>query len=682
MATSTMSRSIRRRFTEALAGFAAAAAVVFLVGGLVVDRRYLVWAVGAAVLATAGLGQLLEGRYSPVGYVTAAAGLGVVVAITGLEDDFPALFVAAALFATSVAFVTDSRREVLTAFAVMFAALTTMSILQSHEVGPARWVIGAANGVVLLSGFGFAWAVNAVVVADRDRATSLYEALFDSAGDAVMILDGAGTVEMANQRVSTLFDAEGSEIVGRPFTFFVAPRAREQWEAALAGVVGDAPQPVRLTLPGVDAVGREVSLDVTATPVKTAGEPMAVLVVRDMTARVQAERRARDLLERYRHLYDRVPVGLYRTTPDGKLVEGNPALAEILGYPTAEALVGEQVVDLYVDPDDRARVLDAIERGATSDPFRLVLRDGRTIWARSRARAVRTEEGIPVGFEGMLEDVTAEVEARREVDASLRFRTGLIGSIAHTLRTPLTGVLGFAAVLADRLDGEEAKTAQTILEQARELAATVDDFVTAARLEGGEGVTIICRPASVRSVLAEVGATMEQMGLHRPQVEVGDDVVGYCDPLRLAQAVRMLTRYRLQQGATSVSLEAQEDDGWVVIELTDDGPPPTGEAVGRFDDPRGGVGPVGPWTASRLLAAMGGYVEQQGSDPCYRLVLPTKGEDPASAASGQQQPGEAAGGEGGTHHAHGNEEGDVAEKTPVEDPEGEGAEDLHPVVEG
>ena len=303
---------------------------------------------------------------------------------------------------------------------------------------------------------------------------------------------------------------------------------------------------------------------------------------------------------------------------------------------------------------------------------------------------MRGSDGTVLGFEGVLEDRTAEIEANRDVEASLRFRAGLIGSVAHALRTPLTGVLGFASMLADQLEGQHAEMAHVICQQAQEFAITVDNFVTAARLEGGSGFTVIARPSSVKSALDDVVATMEKMGLRPPEARIDEDALVRCDPLRLSQAIRMLVQHRLQLGATSVDLRVATLDDRVVLELTDDGPPVADEAVGWFDDPRGGFGPVGPWAAARLLELMGGRLEQNGSEGVnhYRLTLAaaqegaTEQEGDSDGTSAHQQAGETAGGDARTHDTHDDQKGDVADQAHVEDAEGEGADDLDSVVQG
>jgi PAS domain-containing protein len=69
----------------------------------------------------------------------------------------------------------------------------------------------------------------------------------------------------------------------------------------------------------------------------------------DITERKQVEEALRESEERYRSLFNDVPVGLYRTTPEGAILDANHALAQLLGYPDRESLLAITTFDTYVD---------------------------------------------------------------------------------------------------------------------------------------------------------------------------------------------------------------------------------------------------------------------------------------------------------------------------------------------
>lgn len=111
----------------------------------------------------------------------------------------------------------------------------------------------------------------------------------------------------------------------------------------------------------------------------------------------------------YRAFFERAPVALYRTAPDGTLLDVNPALLRLLGYPDRETFQRVNAADVYVDPSDRRRWAALIDSDDTvSFEMRDRRFDGSVIWVRDTARAVRNVEGTLLYYEGVLEDITAE----------------------------------------------------------------------------------------------------------------------------------------------------------------------------------------------------------------------------------------------------------------------------------
>jgi diguanylate cyclase (GGDEF)-like protein/PAS domain S-box-containing protein len=118
--------------------------------------------------------------------------------------------------------------------------------------------------------------------------------------------------------------------------------------------------------------------------------------------------------EGYRNLINRVPVGLYRTTPEGKILEASPALIEILGFEDFESLSKVNINDeLYVNPDDRLLEVELLKNdGVVRDyELRLYQQDGKMIWVRDNVRAVEDNSGKVVCFEGSIEDITERKQA-------------------------------------------------------------------------------------------------------------------------------------------------------------------------------------------------------------------------------------------------------------------------------
>jgi diguanylate cyclase (GGDEF)-like protein/PAS domain S-box-containing protein len=153
--------------------------------------------------------------------------------------------------------------------------------------------------------------------------------------------------------------------------------------------------------------------------------------------------------KRYEDLVEHLPVGVYRTTPEGKIIEANQALADMLGYESHEGLKDINVKDLYVRGKDRTDHLKKLQdKGIFFAEFKLRRKDGRTIWGRDYPRGVVGASGRIEYFDGILVDITEQKKAEEklkkvlnELEVSNRDRKNMIQELkALSLRDDLTGL--------------------------------------------------------------------------------------------------------------------------------------------------------------------------------------------------------------------------------------------------
>lgn len=138
-------------------------------------------------------------------------------------------------------------------------------------------------------------------------------------------------------------------------------------------------------------------------------------IVNDITEQKNMEKELEESRDRYKTLYINAQVGLYRSRlSDGRILEANERLAHIFGYEKVDEIVGKiNSRDLYVDPEQRDKMLDELKRKGEIKKFeaRLMRRDGSICWVRYTARLIR-DKGC---MEGVLIDITEEKEREEEI---------------------------------------------------------------------------------------------------------------------------------------------------------------------------------------------------------------------------------------------------------------------------
>ena len=139
----------------------------------------------------------------------------------------------------------------------------------------------------------------------------------------------------------------------------------------------------------------------------------------DLSARKTVEEALRKSEEKYRMLFERVPVGLYRTTPEGKILEANPAMVKMLGYSDRESLLEVEAIDLYVNPEDRKQEQALLEKNDMVQNFetQVYRKDGSVIWVRDTARVIRDDGGSIFCYQGSLVDITE----RKQMQESIQY---------------------------------------------------------------------------------------------------------------------------------------------------------------------------------------------------------------------------------------------------------------------
>jgi len=142
------------------------------------------------------------------------------------------------------------------------------------------------------------------------------------------------------------------------------------------------------------------------------GKPQRMFgACQDITDSIKAEE-ARLLAEqKYHDIFENAGEGIFQSTPDGRYLVANTALARMHGFDSPEELIAERTDitrDAYVDPKRREEFKSILEANGFVDAFEFELarKDGKKIWASVNARAVRDENGGIQYYEGTVRDIT------------------------------------------------------------------------------------------------------------------------------------------------------------------------------------------------------------------------------------------------------------------------------------
>ena len=144
---------------------------------------------------------------------------------------------------------------------------------------------------------------------------------------------------------------------------------------------------------------------------------------RDVTERRKAEEALREAERKFRNIFEHAVEGIFQTTPDGRFIAANPALARMFGFSSPEEMIRERAdisKQQYVEPGRREEFkLLLAKQGIVHDfEYECYRRDGSRIWVSENVRVVCDPDGAAVYYEGFTEDITERKRSERALRES------------------------------------------------------------------------------------------------------------------------------------------------------------------------------------------------------------------------------------------------------------------------
>ncbi len=196
------------------------------------------------------------------------------------------------------------------------------------------------------------------------------------------------------------------------------------------------------------------------------------VAVKSVLEKSREKRKALEAELKYKRLFDNLPVGVYISDYEGNILEFNPAAMKMFGYKEEDLRRGLRADTLYVNPDDREKLIEKLEKESVIKDYEVELKkkDGRKFWVSINARAIRDEKGKLKYIEGIIIDVTKEKALQQQLIQAQKMEAigRLTGSIAHDFNNMLTPIMGFADLIIAKFNPDP--TQKIYLEEIKKAA--------------------------------------------------------------------------------------------------------------------------------------------------------------------------------------------------------------------
>ncbi len=503
-----------------------------------------------------------------------------------------------------------------------------------------------------------------------EEARTRFEDLFETANELIITTDAEGWVLRLNKEVEKLSGYSKKELVGQSILTIAypedTPKYIQFWKDILSGL--DPHYELRATSAKKDGGIRY--LLASGSAIRKDGNIVEIQYnAKDITEEKQVEEKLRQSEEKYRTILENITDGYYEVDLVGNFTFFNDSYCRMLGYSKNE-MMGMNDVQ-YTDKENARKVYQAFNKVYTTRKpavgidWEFIRKDGTKGFIEASASLIRDTRGKPIGFRGVARDITErkQMEAERnelEKKAQLATRLGVIGEMAsgivHEINNPLTSVIGFTEMLAQKELPEDAKEYVRIINsEGKRVASIASRLLNFSRHQNpGTEYTNINK-------LIEATLELQQYEMTSGNIKITTKLDPHlprtmADPGQMQQVflnilLNARTAMRLAHGGGKLLINTKAMDNTIQISFKDDGPGIAKKNLQRIFDPffttrKSGEGTgLGLSICQNIIATHDGTIyarSKLGKGATFIIKLPVVARQRKTA------------GNGGANHINGN----------------------------
>jgi PAS domain S-box-containing protein len=424
-----------------------------------------------------------------------------------------------------------------------------------------------------------------------EEAKTRFEDLFETANELIITTDAEGWILRLNKEVEKLSGYSKKELIGKSILEIAYPEDTPKYIQFWKDILSGLNPHYELRAASAKKTGVIRYLLASASAIRKDGNVVEIQYnAKDITEEKQVEEALRQSEEKYRSILENITDGYYELDLAGNLTFFNDSTCKILGYPKNE-LLGMNNRD-YMDKENAKKVFQAFNKVYTTGKptvgidWEVTRKDGTKGFIETSASLIRDARGEPIGFRGVARDITERKRMEAEKDelekrANLAARLGVIGEMAsgivHEINNPLTSVIGFTEMLAQKELPEDAKEYVRIINsEGKRVSGIASRLLNFSRHQnpGTEYVDI--------NKLIEATIELQQYEMTSGNIKITTKLDPHlpqtmADPGQMQQVflnimLNARTAMRLAHGGGKLLIKTEAMDNTIQISFKDDGP--------------------------------------------------------------------------------------------------------------
>jgi PAS domain S-box-containing protein len=421
------------------------------------------------------------------------------------------------------------------------------------------------------------------------ESEALYRGLFETAPDAVVVVDSEDNIVLANGQVEKLFGYLREELLGQPIETLTPKRFHRRhpgYRSSLSHKEEAISVGANMDLWGLRQDGTEFPVEISLSPLETEGGMLVASAIRDISDRHRAERKFQTVVES-------APDAMVVVNGEGTMVLVNAQAEKMFGHRRDE-LLGQPIGMLIPERfrEGRQDITSFFSESGlrpmgTSLEWHGVRKDGGSFPVEISLSPLETEEGALVC--GVIRDVTERKEAAAikrlnqalekrttELEAANKELEAFTYSVSHDLRAPLRHIDGFSKLVleeASRLSPDAQEYLRDIRSSTRQMGQLVDDLLNLARVSRRE---LAVQVTGLGPLVGEVVSELQRVRENRViEWRVGKLPFVECDPGLIKQVfVNLLSnavKFTRPREIRTIEVGATVSYGRPVIFVRDNG---------------------------------------------------------------------------------------------------------------
>ncbi|HXC32411.1 MAG TPA: PAS domain S-box protein, partial [Verrucomicrobiae bacterium] len=299
-------------------------------------------------------------------------------------------------------------------------------------------------------------------ITDRKRIEERLRRLLDSAPDAMVIAGHDGKIVLVNSQTEKLFGYQREELLGQPVEVLVPERfwgMHQTYRGRYMANPQARPMGAGSELFGLKKDGTEFPVEISLSPQVTEEGVLVSSTIRDITERKRVEEALRQSEASFRAMVEGT-YGVYRATPEGKLLMVNSALVKMLGYASSEEVLALNLAtDIFENGEYTPLLFDQPGRQKQFAKMEAhwKRKDGTSLAVEISGRPVKDDSATILYFEVIAEDVShiRGVEQRLRHVQKMEAIGRLAGGIAHDFNNVLGVIVAYSEMLVEKLNEDE-----------------------------------------------------------------------------------------------------------------------------------------------------------------------------------------------------------------------------------